>query len=345
MPRGLLNERRIRLDLRRIDPGPLGAVKIIMRVCRMLAPIAACATVLFVAGCGGAGPPPKPAVNLSITAPTSGAVVGVHEIVVAGMVAPGTARVFVDGRLATVVGGRFTRSVRIAQSTETITITGQASGYVPSRASTTVQYSPAQARQLIAARAAQTAATRVTAPGANQSVGQSSAVSAKTLNSVFALSSRSTGSATTHKPTRTHKPAGAAASPIRAPTTTPTRPTAGPQPPSARSPSLTAVEIKQLWLRYCAKGKQHVNLILYCRCIYNHLKRIGALSSRARVLALIKKLQPYERTHDPAKLPLSVRAAILACLAKLPPLGPPVVTRLPGLSHGGVPLPTPPAHP
>lgn len=331
----------------------------IMRARRRLAPLAAAATAILMAGCGAAGPPPTPKVNLSITAPTSGAIVGVHEVVVEGTVTPATAGVFVDSQPAKVVRGNFTRSLRIVQPTQTITVTAQASGYAPGSVSTTVQYSSALAHQLVSARAAQIAVSQVATSGSPrlQSAQQSLAARIRTINSGFAVhvpARPSTTAPTPKRPTRNKSTPSPTKPPIttpappttRPPTTTPTPPTARPGGAPTRPPSLTVAEIKRLWLKHCAKAVRRVNLILYCTCIYNHLKRIGALSSRARVLALIKRLQAYERNYDPTKLPAFVRAAVQACLSKLPPLDPltgkPVISRLPGLAHRSASGPTAP---
>lgn len=323
----------------------------IMRTRRRLAPLtAAPAAAMLLAACGAGGPPPTPKVNLSLTAPTSGAIVGVRKVVVEGTVTPATAGVFVDGQPTKVVRGSFTRWLRIAQPTQTITVTAQASGYGPGSVSTTVQYSSALAHQLVSARAAQIAASRVATSGSPglQSVQQGLATRIRTINSVFALHVPPSPSSTAPTPKRPTRPKASRPStkpPIttpvppttRPPTTTPTPPAARPRGAPTRPPSLTVAQIKRLWLKYCAKAVRRVNLILYCTCIYNHLKRIGALSSRARVLALIKRLRAYERNYDPTKLPAFVRAAVQACLSKLPPLDPltgkPVISKFPGLAH------------
>jgi Glucodextranase, domain B len=297
----------------------------------------------MIAGCGAAGPPPAPKVSLSITAPTSGATVGVREIVVAGTVAPGTAQVLVSGQPAHVTHGSFTQSLRISQPSQTITISAQASGYASSSASTTIKYSPTVAGQIVAARAAQTALSHAVLPTSSppRPAPPPSGGNSKAVNSAFAL----------HAPATTTMPSSSAqgsSSPAQTPTTPTTTPTSGTgsQPVPAPAPVPTIAQIKLLWLKGCAKAGKGENFTPYCTCTYYHLEKRRVLSSRSRLRSLMKKLEPFERTHDPARLPRFVRAAITACLPKLPPLermtGHPALRKLPGLAHAPLPQPTAP---
>lgn len=328
-----------------------------MRARKRLAPLAVCVTVLSIAGCGTSGPLPTPNVNLSITAPTSGATVGVHEVVVAGHVSPATANVLVDGKPAQVIHGSFKRSLLVAQPSQTITVTARATGYVATSATTTIQYSPTLAAQLAAAQAAQARAQSVAAIAAsptstpnNLSPGALSARS-KALNSTFALPPQPTAPSATTSPARPPAPPrnpsrapGPTSQPTRTPTPRPPKPPNRPSGPPTAARTLRVAEVKlvcrTLGVKGCVKtGK----LTPYGACLYNRLRKTGAFSSRARLIALTKKLKPYTQTHDPSKLPAFVRLAISACISKLPALDPltgkPVITRLPGLTQGQHPLP------
>ncbi len=126
-----------------------------------------------------------------------------------------------------------------------------------------------------------------------------------------------TASKNKHKRTRTHKTA---------------------QPTKPLLPVLTIADIRQAWITTCVKAGKDQSYAPYCRCTYRHLERSGWLSSRERLLALERKLAPYNRTHNPNRLPRFVRKAIFACASKLPPLDPmsgkPTIVKLRGLSHG-----------
>ena len=118
---------------------------------------------------------------------------------------------------------------------------------------------------------------------------------------------------------------------------TATRKTAG-RPTTPLGPVLTVADIRQAWIATCLKAGKDQSYAPYCRCTYRHLARSGWLSSRDRLLALERKLAPYNRTHNPNRLPRFVRRAIFACASKLPPLDPmtgkPTIVKLRGLSHG-----------
>jgi hypothetical protein len=313
------------------------AVKRSMHPRSRLAPLAITAAVLCIAGCGSGGAGTGPKVGLSITAPTSGATVGVQQVVVAGTVSPATATVLVAGKPAPVIKGSFQRSLHLASPTQTITVTAQANGYTDSSTHTTVSYSSKLAAELLAAKTAAskafavhfataaqvTKATPRTFPGANP----------KAVNSAFRLPSQS-GTTPPSKPTTPTTPA------------TPTKPTTPSSGGAPTSPApLSPDQIRQLWEHGCLKHVKGENVVPWCTCIYVHLQSTGAFNSRDSVRQLIKEFDPWSRTGETAALPQSLRTAVTTCQQYLPPLDPitgkPVVTRLPGLSHKPVPAPTP----
>ena len=161
-----------------------------MRLYGRWAPLALSLATLGVAGCGTSAPTPKPTVSVSITAPTSGAIVGVQHVVVAGTVTPTNAQVLVSGQPAQVSGGRFTRSLFLASPRQVVTVTAQAQGYVAAQAATTVNYSPNLAAQLVASSSALNTPA-ANAPGAP---GSSSTPAANALNSALALPKSATSS-------------------------------------------------------------------------------------------------------------------------------------------------------
>jgi hypothetical protein len=99
--------------------------------------------------------------------------------------------------------------------------------------------------------------------------------------------------------------------------------------------------IKQLWIKGCVRPGTGGSYKPYCRCTYAHLSKAGALRSRKRLKELMRKLKPYERTHNIARLPAAVRGAIAACAGKLPPsdaiVGKPLVNKLPSTTHSANP--------
>ena len=102
-----------------------------MRASTKLARLAVCAAALSAAGCGASGSPPTaPHVNLSISAPTDGATVGVHKVTILGTVTPAGAQVDVNGRPAKVSGSSFTGTLYVASSDQKIVVSGAAHGYV-----------------------------------------------------------------------------------------------------------------------------------------------------------------------------------------------------------------------
>jgi hypothetical protein len=310
------------------------AVKKSMRPRSRLVPLAITAAVLCIAGCGSGGAT-GPKVALAITAPTSGATVGVQQVVVAGTVTPATATVLVAGKPTPVIKGSFQRSLHLASPTQTITVTAQANGYTDSSTHTTVSYSSKLAAALFAAKkaaskafavhfatAAQvTKATPRTFPGADP----------KAVNSAFPLPSQS-GTTPPSTPTPSTP-------------TTPTTPKSGGAPTSPTP--LPADQIRQLWDHGCLKHAKSQNVVPWCTCIYVHLQSTGAFTTRESVRNLIKEFGPWSRTGSASALPQALRTAVTVCQPYLPPLDPitgkPVVTRLPGLSHKPVAAPTPTA--
>jgi hypothetical protein len=313
------------------------AVKKSMSPRSRLVPLAITAAVLCIAGCGSGGGGTGPNVGLSITAPTSGATVGVQQVVVAGTVSPVTATVLVAGKPTPVIKGSFQRSLHLASPTQTITVTAQANGYTDSSTHTTVSYSSKLAAELFAAKRAASKAFAVhfasaaqvtkaaprTFPGANP----------KAVNSAFPLPSQS-GTTPPSKPTTPTTPTTPP---------TPTTPSSGgaPTSPAPLSPD----QIRQLWEHGCLKHVKGQNVVPWCTCIYVHLQSTGAFNSRESVRQLIKEFDPWSRTGETAALPQALQTAVTICQQYLPPLDPitgkPVVTRLPGLSHKPLPAPTP----
>ncbi len=344
-----------------------------MRLYGRWAPLALSLAAVGVAGCGTSAPTAKPTVNVSITAPTSGAIVGVQHVVVAGTVTPANAQVLVAGQPAQVSGGRFTRSLLLASPHQVVTVTAQAPGYLAAQAATTVSYSPNLAAQLVASSSALT--------GTTNSPGSSYTPAGNALNSALALpkSASSSGpstSAPAHKrathtarrapapahttpahaapptptPKPTPKPAPAPApkpapapAPKPAPAPAPAPPSSGgSRPPAGSPPVLTVERIRQVWDAGCLKHVKGENVVPYCTCLYNHLSARGSFKTPTTVNALLKKLHDYGKSGDLQALPRAVRRALTVCSAKMPSLtatgGQPTLTRLPGLSHKRVPF-------
>jgi hypothetical protein len=106
---------------------------------------------LAVAACGTSTPAGPPQVALLLTAPTSGATVGVQTIKVAGTVTPNNAVVRIAGRRAHVRKGTFVASVRLLQRTTRIRIVARAHGYLTARMQTTVHFSNRTAKGMLTA--------------------------------------------------------------------------------------------------------------------------------------------------------------------------------------------------
>jgi Glucodextranase, domain B len=126
-------------------------------ICRTLACAASIALGgLAVAGCGTSTPAGPPQVTLSLTAPTSGATVGVRTVLVAGTVTPAHAVVRVEGKRVRLRHGSFEHPVNLNGRTTRIKIVARAHGYRPARVETTVHFSSGTARVMLLARRAAT---------------------------------------------------------------------------------------------------------------------------------------------------------------------------------------------
>ncbi|MGB9182886.1 MAG: hypothetical protein WCB67_02390 [Solirubrobacteraceae bacterium] len=338
-----------------------------MRLYGRWAPLALSFATLGVAGCGTSAPTPKPTVNVAITAPTSGATVGVQHVVVAGTVTPANAQVLVAGHPAQVSGGRFTRSLFLARPRQVVTVTAQAQGYVAAQAATTVNYSPNLAAQLVASAAALNAPAAANTPGPPGSSSTPAAHNA--LNTALALpksATSSTGPKTsapahttpTHtappQTTPTHTtpthttpthttPTHAAPPPPTTPAPAPAPPSSGGSTPPPSPPVMTIDRIRHIWDAGCLKHVKGENVVPYCTCLYNHLSARGTFKTPTTVNAFLKKLHAYAKKGDLYALPRAIRLALTVCSTKLPALttlgGQPTLTKLPGLSHKRVPFP------
>ena len=282
---------------------------------RLLKGLALCASAIFVAGCGASGPATTApnTVLLTITAPSNGSDVGVHDIVVAGTVVPTNASVTVGGQPAEVVNGSFTRSMRLVGTTATITVTANAAGYKAASATTTVVYSATLAAQIAAGETAQQPQT------------------------VAVASTSTSSSTTTRKPASKLRSKPKATKPKSSTKKTASKKSGG----STKKPSsttMTTAEIKATWLQQCEKSGKDQQYVPFCECTYTQLSTAGALGNRTQLLTLLRELSAYATSRNLANLPKAVVNAIGICVAKLPPLTPlngkPVVTKLPGQTHG-----------
>jgi hypothetical protein len=332
-----------------------------MRASKRLAPLAALTAALAAAGCGlGGSPATSHNVALSISAPTSGATVAVRQVTVLGKVTPANARVLVNGQTATVSGGNYQRTLYVGAAQQTITVVGEASGYRGGQASTTVNFSSALASQLSATT------SRLRHSPSPAAGSQLAPASKNQLQAAFALTgSGQSGQSPAAKSSAPQKPSGSPASggsgssgsagnqPSGGGSSgggggTSSGPSSNPSPPSGPTPTQVRAAIKKAYVGLCEKSEKGKNLVPYCRCMYNHLESAGSLSSNSRLRALRKAMQPYYRTHDPAKLPRVMRRALDACETRLPPAdplgGPPTVTKFPGVGHPTTtPAPTGPS--
>ena len=284
-----------------------------------------------------------------------------------GTVSPATATVEVGGLPVHVVNGAYTVPMQLGHSIQTITITGRAVGYLPSNASTTVHYSSQIASSIEAV--AHPKSVAVPAPKLNYSthpagpatgpnvappIPPAVPVSLKRSSSAKSTSSGSTASnakASRSKASSSHKSSSRKSSRSRSSSAkrsshTSSRTTKTSSRSSNRIPEsrtvLTVKDIKHAWVNGCVRPETGQTYTAYCRCTYHRLARAGALSSRRRLRELMRRLKPYKRTHNVARLPRFVRRAIYACVTKLPPIDPlagkPVINKLPTLSHPARPL-------
>jgi hypothetical protein len=314
-----------------------------MRASMRLAQLAVLAAALSVAGCAaGAQKPTTPHVAVSISAPTSGATVGVHKVTITGTVVPAGAQVAVNGQPAKVKGSTFTTTMYVASVDQKIVVSGVAHGYVPAQTTATVSYSPNVAKQLVAAAASATAATvstagKVPASVITQAFGLPATGIAETGPVVGGskptpVSSQPSGGSHNSSPSGSGSGSGSPTPSGSAPTSTP--PSSTPPPPP--TPAQIAAAIHVAWVHGCVRVRAAGDVTPYCTCTYNHLA--GQLQTPAQAQHVLREMVPYLRTGDFRKLPRSIRQAVDACVSKLPPLDPmtgkPVVRKLPGLQHG-----------
>ena len=307
-----------------------------MRLHGCWAPLVA-GVALAVAGCGTSAPVIKPTVNVAITAPTSGATVGVRDVTVTGTVSPATAQVLVSGQPAIVHGGSFRRTLRLDGSAQTVTVTAQAAGYVPARADTRVRYSAALAAQLIAAGHTLAAAN----PSSDMSLSAPPApASASLLAQAVALpaappapqpSARRAGSTPRATPTASAPGRSPTPTPSPAPTPSPT-PTPTPVPPSPSpapvtspaptpvppSPAAVAARVKQQWETNCLQKPMGTKEVPYCTCIYTRLEHTGAFRTPATVKLLVRRVNRYMRTGDASHITRAIMRALTTCQARFP---------------------------
>ncbi len=315
--------------------------------------LAACLVLaLVVAGCGASGAPAAHEVTLSITAPTDGATVGVRQLEVAGTVTPGNAAVTIAGRPVPVRNGQFLMPMQLAGSSQTITVTGRARGYRPARTTTTVSYSSQTA---VSIQSGHKVAAVNRTPIAHKSslpaflgpafewpggIEGSTAASTTASSSPGAPAAAGTSGASQTPP--------GAGGPTAGPTGTPAGGTAvsggatGSSPPAAVPQPWTPGRVRNVYLQLCIHG--HDGVTAFCQCTYQRMARAKALRSRASLVALVRKLKRFDRTHNLADLPRFMRSALLQCVQKLPgndPSTPRPVKRLPGLEHPSAPAPSP----
>lgn len=354
-----------RLDLGLIQRSIAPAVISYMRASRRLAQLAVVAATLGVAGCGVSSAPSTPHVGLNISAPTSGASVGVHQVTVMGTVSPLTAAVTVNGRPAHVAGGVYKQTLWVSSQNQKISVAAAAHGYTPANATTTISYSPTTAAQLAAA-----AATLKPAPASAQSHVSRSTTSA--INAMFNLTSPSSGSKSHGKSgSVTATPTPPSSSGSTGTGTTPTTPSGGagagtgggtssaPTTPPPPTPAQIAAAIRKAWINGCIPHTKVQNVAPYCTCTYTQLQKDGnnILSTRQGVNKWNRDLKPYLRTGDITKLPRFAQRAVLACINKYPPPDPikgrPTLKPLAGANHPGQgpsnqpvnPLPSSPSSP
>ena len=326
-----------------------------MRLHRRWAPLVACTAAVGLVGCGTSAPVTKPPVNVTITAPTNGATVGVRQVTVTGTVTPANAQVTVGGKPATVRGGAFRRTVWLTGASQSVAVAAQATGYTPALAKTTVSYSPNLAAQLVAS----TQAIESPGPAASQALGLSGSSTASALASAVAHPSpapaakhtaskpvkNSTGPTsgpTTGKPT----PAPITSTPVTTPAPAPAPVTAPAPAPVLPSPAEIAARVKQHWEGNCLKGQSGHKVVPYCTCIYTHLVSTGAFKTPSTVNALVRRVNRYLHTGDASHLTRRIMRALVTCASRYPAAqsvgGRTRVTPLSGASHAPVaPKPIP----
>lgn len=324
-----------------------------MRASTKLAPLAVCAAAFSAAGCAAGGQTPaSPHVAVSISAPTSGATIGVHKLTVVGTVIPAGARVAVNGQPAKVTGTSFTGTLYVSAANQKIVVSGVAQGYVPSQATTTVSYSHSVAQQLAAAavslgRAAASANAAVPAVLLSQAFGLPPTIPGQSSPAVGHTRTMPASSTTSPASAKSKTPASTSTRSRKSGTRSghsgsTTQPKASPAPVPVATPAQVAAAIRTAWVHGCVHAQAGADVKPYCTCTYNHLA--GELQTPTEAQHVLRSLLPYLRTGDFGKLPRSIRRAVNACAGKLPPLDPvtgaPVVSPLPGSSAPAAPSPT-----
>ncbi len=327
---------------------------------RALSILLAMCVAMSLTGCGVGGGSTA-AVSVTILNPMTGTTVGVHRVTVAGTVSPANATLYLNGIPINVVDGSYTVPVAVWQPKQQITLTGIAKGYLKGTASTTVLYSAGTA----SARPTLDASIDVPGPAffANKHSATKPASHASPVHAATGSSSTSPATAASHASAATipsqPSPAVSAPTPASTPHSAPAPHQSAPTlrtasqhktthashrstrvvkpTPKPADPVLTALDIRRAWVGACVRAGKDDGYLRYCRCTYYHLEKHGVLSSRDELLALQRRLAPYNRTHDLRRLPRFIRRVVFTCASKLPPLDPiggkPVVSKLPGASH------------
>jgi uncharacterized membrane protein YgcG len=277
---------------------------------------------------------------LALTAPTSGATVGVHQIVVAGKVTPQNAVVRVAGQLATISKGTFKRTLWLGRSTTTIQITAATPGHAPTSVTTVVHFSPQLAVALVAARKAAVSTTRALAsvtPSPNAKGPAIPVVRHPAPVSPAAVPGATLTAPTMATPAPSSSPSGGSAGGSSGGSGTAPAPSKGSgSKGSGSTPTtpvpLTPAQIQQRYLKGCAAADGGQSALPYCTCMYDHLAQAGALASPATIATLADELNVFGQTNDIFALPAFLRNALIDCASELP--DPPLpVAKLPSLDH------------
>jgi hypothetical protein len=145
---------------------------------------------------------------------------------------------------------------------------------------------------------------------------------------------------------------GSPGAPAAGPTTAPSAGTpvgggtASTPAPAPVSQPWTPDRVHNVYLQLCIHGKDAV--AAFCQCTYQRMARAGALRSRTSLLALVRKLKRFARSHNVMNLPRFMRNALFNCVQNLPgndPTTPLPVRRLPGQHHPAAPSPSPASAP
>ena len=255
-----------------------------MRLHGCWAPLVAGVAALGVAGCGTSAPVTKPTVNVAITAPTSGATVGVRDVTVTGTVTPATAQVLVGGQPAT----RPRRQLPAHAAARRLRPRPSRS---PPRPPATPRLKPPRRVSYSAGLAAQLAAASRTlgAPTPSAAVSLSAPgtrPSASLLAQAVALPKAAAGRQAAPPGRRrvAHEPRHRRPPPLRhrrRPRRCPRRlrlrsPPRAPAP-APPSPAAIAARVKQQWESNCLQKQMGTKEVPYCTCIYTHLRAHGSV--------------------------------------------------------------------